>query len=185
MKKMKANTIIFVKFFWAKNAAMALKWDVLVKSGLFDPDFFLEYEEIDLCWRIRLMGYKVVFVPTSVVYHKGGGSRRGRSKELIFHDRKNHISSLIKNYSSVNIVKFCSVYLLLLFAHVFILFSKSKYSQGIGRMRAVLWCLKNLPSIWSKHLQVNYNVRRISDERLISSKIMLKSDFAEFKQLAA
>ena len=53
------------------GGAMVLRRETLNKVGLFDADFFIFSEDVDLCYRIRKRGYKVVYVPHSVIYHKG------------------------------------------------------------------------------------------------------------------
>ncbi|MEM2292822.1 MAG: glycosyltransferase family 2 protein [Candidatus Aenigmatarchaeota archaeon] len=53
------------------GGAMVIRRDALAKSGLFDPKFFVFFEDIDLCYRVRKHGYKVIYVPQSVIYHKG------------------------------------------------------------------------------------------------------------------
>jgi GT2 family glycosyltransferase len=59
-------------------AAALYRSDALRKSGLFDGDFFILYEDVDLSWRIRLQGFTSRLVPSSLVYHKRGISQ-GRS----------------------------------------------------------------------------------------------------------
>ena len=55
--------------FYAKGAAILLKREALEKTGLFDSDIFMYFDAADLCWRIHLSDYKVLFVPNSIVYH--------------------------------------------------------------------------------------------------------------------
>ena len=59
---------------WATGAALMVRRQVYIDCGGLDPEFFAHMEEIDLCWRIRLAGWKIAIVPTAVVYHLGGGS---------------------------------------------------------------------------------------------------------------
>jgi len=65
----------------------------------------LSYEDIDLCWRIRLNGYKVVFVPKSRVYHIGGATTISSSANA-FHIEKNRLSTLLKNMPIENLAKY-------------------------------------------------------------------------------
>ena len=55
---------------YASGAAVLLKTGILRQIGLFDPDFFMYHEDLDLGWRLRLAGYKTLVVPAAVVYHK-------------------------------------------------------------------------------------------------------------------
>ena len=85
---------------YAWGAAMLIKGEVLEKSGGFDPDFFVYYEEVDFCLRVKKLGYKLVFIPDSHVWHKVGSSANNawtayhwnRSKMLLY--RKHAKSSI-------------------------------------------------------------------------------------------
>ena len=82
--------------FWATGAAMFVKANVFKACGGFDTSFFAHQEEIDLCWRMQLAGYKIYVCPQSVVYHVGAGTlpRGGRKVFLNF---RNNLWMLSKN----------------------------------------------------------------------------------------
>jgi GT2 family glycosyltransferase len=61
---------------WVPGAFSIIRPDVLARTGLFDEDFFLYYEEVDLCRRIKALGYKVRYWPDVVVVHLGGESSK-------------------------------------------------------------------------------------------------------------
>lgn len=78
--------------FWASGAAMLIKSEVYFQLKGFDEYFFAHQEEIDLCWRIHLAGYKIFCCPQSVIYHVGGGTLpRGNSKKTFLNFRNNQI----------------------------------------------------------------------------------------------
>jgi GT2 family glycosyltransferase len=60
------------------GGAMVLRTMSLKETGLFDPDFFIFCEDIDLCYKTRKCGYKVVYVPQAVIYHRGQATLKGR-----------------------------------------------------------------------------------------------------------
>lgn len=62
------------KIMWATGACLMMRTDVYSKAGGLDELFFAHMEEIDLCWRVRNLGYDIVCLPQSRVYHYGGGS---------------------------------------------------------------------------------------------------------------
>lgn len=64
---------------YATGACMLVKKDVFEKIGMFDEKYFLYYEDSDLCLRAKKIGYKVVFSPLSVIWHKNAGSSQGGS----------------------------------------------------------------------------------------------------------
>ena len=83
--------------FWASGAAMFIRSSVFHEVKGFDEYFFAHQEEIDLCWRIQLAGYRLSSCPQSVVYHVGGGTLpRGNTKKTYLNFRNNQIM-LAKN----------------------------------------------------------------------------------------
>lgn len=83
--------------FWATGAAMVIRSGVFHQLHGFDEYFFAHQEEIDLCWRTHLAGYKIFCCPQSVVYHVGGGTLpRGNTKKTYLNFRNNQIM-LAKN----------------------------------------------------------------------------------------
>lgn len=78
--------------FWASGAALFIRSSVFHEMKGFDPYFFAHQEEIDLCWRIQLAGYKIYSCPSSVVYHVGGGTlQKGSARKTYLNFRNNHI----------------------------------------------------------------------------------------------
>ena len=82
--------------FWASGAAFCCRADVFRLLGGFDADFFAHMEEIDLCWRMQLAGYKVMVEPHSVVYHLGGGTMPNESPRKLYLNYRNNLSMLFK-----------------------------------------------------------------------------------------
>ena len=83
--------------FWASGAALFIRSDLFKKAGGFDPFFFAHQEEIDLCWRLQLMGYKIFVQPASVVYHVGGGTLPMGNRRKVFLNFRNNLIMLAKN----------------------------------------------------------------------------------------
>lgn len=78
--------------FWASGAALLIRSAAFHEAGGFDPYFFAHQEEIDLCWRLQLMGRQIFCCPAAVVYHVGGGTLpRGNSKKTFLNFRNNQI----------------------------------------------------------------------------------------------
>ncbi len=85
------------RVFWVSGAAMVIRSEVFHEMNGFDNYFFAHQEEIDLCWRMQLAGYKLFACPSSVVYHVGGGTLpRGNSLKTYLNFRNNQIM-LYKN----------------------------------------------------------------------------------------
>lgn len=83
--------------FWASGAALFIRSSVFRSLGGFDPYFFAHQEEIDLCWRIQLAGFRIVACPQAIVWHMGGSTLpKGNAKKTFLNYRNNHIM-LLKN----------------------------------------------------------------------------------------
>lgn len=82
---------------WASGAALFVRTDLYRKAGGLDAAFFAHMEEIDLCWRLRLMGYRVVAVPQGVVYHYGGASLDSSSPRKLYLNYRNNLLMMYKN----------------------------------------------------------------------------------------
>ena len=82
--------------FWVSGAAFCCRADVFRALGGFDGDFFAHMEEIDLCWRMQLAGYRVRIVPRSRVYHLGGGTFQTDSPAKVFYNHRNNLAMLYK-----------------------------------------------------------------------------------------
>lgn len=86
-----------IPIFWATGAALMVRSELYLKAGGLDRDFFAHMEEIDLCWRILLMGYDIVAVPQGVVYHLGGGSLPASNPRKTYLNFRNNLLLLHKN----------------------------------------------------------------------------------------
>lgn len=82
--------------FWVSGAAFCCRADLFHALGGFDADFFAHMEEIDLCWRMQLAGYRVRVVPESRVYHLGGGTLQTDSPSKVFYNHRNNLAMLFK-----------------------------------------------------------------------------------------
>lgn len=88
------------EIFWATGACMFVRASVYHNLQGFDEDYFAHMEEIDLCWRMKNTGHKIFVVPTSVVYHVGGGTLNKVNPRKTFLNFKNNLITLVKNDQS-------------------------------------------------------------------------------------
>lgn len=86
--------------FWVSGAAFCCRAEVFHTLEGFDDDFFAHMEEIDLCWRMQLAGYRVRVVPASRVFHLGGGTLQTDSPSKVFYNHRNNLAMLYKCASS-------------------------------------------------------------------------------------
>ncbi|MBQ7942177.1 MAG: glycosyltransferase family 2 protein [Muribaculaceae bacterium] len=82
---------------WATGAALFVRTDIYLAVGGLDADFFAHMEEIDLCWRIHLAGYRIKAVMHGTVYHLGGGSLPASNPRKTYLNFRNNLLLLHKN----------------------------------------------------------------------------------------
>ena len=82
---------------WATGACLLVRSSVYAHLGGLDDRFFAHMEEIDLCWRMLLEGWKVTVVPESIVYHVGGGTLPASSPFKTFLNFRNNLLMLENN----------------------------------------------------------------------------------------
>lgn len=121
--------------FWATGACMVVRAELYRRFSGLDADFFAHQEEIDLCWRMKLAGYKVYVEPRSVVYHVGGGTLSSDSPRKVYLNFRNNLSMIYKNLSSKSLCGVLPLRLILdgLSAMVFLLQRKPKQFSAVFR----------------------------------------------------
>lgn len=84
---------------YACGCALFIRKEAIEKVGLIAPDFFLIWEEIDWCWRIRKYGYRCLFIPEAKVWHKISRSFKGgnRSPQWQYYYFRNRLLFLKRN----------------------------------------------------------------------------------------
>ncbi len=82
---------------WASGACLVVRTELYRRAGGLDSDFFAHMEEIDLCWRIHLLGYDIRMVPQSRVYHLGGASLPQGNPRKTYLNFRNNLLLLHKN----------------------------------------------------------------------------------------
>ena len=83
--------------FWATGACLFIKADKYWEIGGLDDAFFAHMEEIDMCWRLKNKGYKLICEPKSHVYHVGGGTLDYRNPRKTYLNFRNSLYAIHKN----------------------------------------------------------------------------------------
>lgn len=103
---------------WITGCAFLVKNSVLQEVGLFDPAFFMYYEDVDLSFRIRKHGYQLIYHPLSVIYHIAGVSTKKTVK-----DHEGWVLPLVHYYNIRNRIWILKKYTKPLFAPTVVIFS--------------------------------------------------------------
>ena len=156
------------EIFGAKDAAMLIRASVLRDVGGFDPDFFAYLEDSDLSWRIWLGGWRVLCVPESVVYHRGGATAsRLPSAFVTFHSFKNRTCMLLKNLSTPAAWRILPVHLALNLGLIAMELIRGRGGAARAVASALNWNRRHLRATLRKRRDVQQRIRRVSDRALL------------------
>lgn len=171
-----------VKIFWASGAAMFVKSEVFWKAGGFDASFFAHYEEIDLCWRIKNLGYDIYFEPQSKVYHVGGGTLSNDSPKKTFLNFRNSLAMLYKNLPQSQRTKVILSRLVLdgfIACHMLL---KLRFSHFIAVAKAHFSFYKMIKQLKKSHIGVLETPSEIYDCNIVADYIFSKKrKFSELR----
>ena len=146
-------------------ALVLLRRNAFLKIGGYDPDFFFGYEDIDLSWRFRLAGYKLVIIPNSIIYHKSGVSSRKNGKLKLgfyYFIQRNKLITLLKNHSSKMILLTLPVIFFEIIGRFLYFMFKRKKQYTYETFKALLYILKNIRKILHKRIIVQRNIKKVA-----------------------
>jgi len=126
---------------YLSGAAMVIKRDVFEKIGLMDSDYFLYFEETDLCARMIRAGYDLMYVPDAIVWH--AVSPLSNSKNKVYYMERSRIRFALKNFDSAYVTSFFFIFL---GETLFVIFRDIKnrnFSRTEKRIGAISWNLSN------------------------------------------
>jgi len=149
------------EIFWASGATMLCRTALFKNSGGFDGGFFAHQEEIDLCWRIRNAGYIIKCIPSSKVYHLGGGTLDYSNPKKDFLNFRNNLYLLTKNENFSKLLFIIPAKLILdgLAGIKFLFDNKPKSTLAI--IRAHLSFYIHLPLVIERRNKEHHWIRKI------------------------
>lgn len=133
------------EIFWASGAALFVRAELFKRFKGFDADYFAHMEEIDLCWRFKRAGYKIMYVPESTVFHVGGGSLSKENPHKTYLNFRNNLFMLFKNYESQELIWKLPVRLILEFVAFLQSLLQGKWKQAFAIFRADWHFIISLP----------------------------------------
>lgn len=154
--------------FWASGACLFIKSKAFWNAGGFDTDFFAHMEEIDLCWRIKNQGKRVVYCPGSVVYHWGGATLDYENPQKLFLNFRNSLWTLYKNYTGLCLW--------------FIMFRRIVIDTSAIAKYLVSFSLKNAMAVVKAHLAFYKSLPQTSKKRKALVKKVVTPKHSEMLQ---
>jgi len=149
-----------IEVFWATGAALFVRSSVFHEVNGLDNDFFAHMEEIDFCWRVKNLGYKIMVEPKSVIYHVGGGTLPKNSAKKTYLNFRNNLFLLLKNLPTQKLIPvFLIRFPLDQIAALFFLF-QGNWKDTLAVIRAQLSFLRQFPKIKQKRNRTNQQTYR-------------------------
>jgi hypothetical protein len=158
--------------FYLTGTTMVLKKHLWKKAGRYDERYFLYGEDLDWSWRARMLGYKLKYVPTSIVYHKWQSSRR--IAPVVYLLERNWLCTILKNYSSKTLVSLMPRYLMLKTLKTLWMLLHGERNEKLAIPKAFIWNIAHLRKSLQKREEIQ-SIRKISDSEI--QKKMLKGSY--------
>ncbi len=152
-----------VDLFWTSGVAMAIRRDVLDEAGMLDEDFVLHMEEIDLCWRLHLLGYRMRVRTDAVIYHYGGGTLGRERASKMYYNHRNSVFMLLKNYSLARLLWVLPARFLLDLVLIIKLLLTLDPKRAAVVVGAYLWLIFHPRLIFRKRREVQH-LRKVDDK---------------------
>lgn len=166
--------------FSAKSAASLIRKELLDRIGGFDEDFYMYLEETDLSWRVWLAGYRVVFIPRSVVYHAYGTRKKAKAQYypaylVRYYGCRNYISTLIKNLGLFSLIKILPLHILSWMCLSLMFILKLRLKDAFWIIKANAWNAANIAVLLRKRNFVQKNIRKVRDSQIMAKAMISRS----------
>lgn len=155
-------------------AAALYRRDAFIRAGGFDEDFFCYVEDVDLGFRLRMLGHRCLYIPDSVAYHVGSAATGKRSNFSVYHGHRNLVWAFIKNMPG-------GLFWALLPLHIVLNIVTVIYFAMRGQGKVILLAkkdaIKGIPKMWRKRRLIQStriatlrDIWRLMDKRIIPAR---------------
>lgn len=165
--------------FSTTGAGFLVRGETIKKTGLYSDDFFMAYDESDLCHRVWLAGYTIVYCPKAEVKHMWSATMQViDNPQIWFWNQRNMISSFIYNFQKRYLFSFLmSINLAFIFYSIYRLFSRQRvFSATI--IQAYLWHIFHIGQTL-KRRKIIQKIRKVSDSEIFQ-KAMVNPDLGYY-----
>jgi GT2 family glycosyltransferase len=138
--------------FWASGACMFVRSSVFHQCAGFDESYFAHMEEIDLCWRMKNQGYRVMYEPSSMVFHIGGGTLDKSNWRKTYLNFRNNLELIYKNIEGKYLFRSLFFRMIMDGVAAFKFLFSNGFSHFYAIIRAHLHFYRMLPSIRKKRI---------------------------------
>lgn len=139
-------------------AAALYRTAAFQEVGGFDEDLFCYLEDVDLGFRLRLLGYRCLYVPEAVVHHIGSAITGRRSDFSVYHGHRNLVWVFVKNMPNPLFWRYLPGHILVNILGILFYLARGQFSTIV---RAKYHALKHLPRIVAQRRRIQHG-RRVS-----------------------
>ncbi len=146
------------------GCAMLVKKDIFLQLGGFDSDYFMYIEEWDFGYRLWLAGFKNLYIPTSIVYHKMGDGFKLKIKPLlVYNEEKNRLITIVKDFEWPNVLKGLIISFFYAAFRELSYFKNSEFELLNSILKGQIDFLRELPRTLQKRKMIQSN-RKLRDK---------------------
>lgn len=158
--------------FSTTGAGFLVRSKTIAKTGLYSEDFFMAYDESDLCHRVWLGGYTIVYCPKAEVKHLWAATQDPGKPVVWFWNQRNILSSFIINFSAVSLLWF----LILINISWWFIFCdriiRRKFKLALTLPRAYWWHLTHIKETLERRRYVQKKIRKVSDQEIFQKTLL-------------
>lgn len=147
------------------SACLAITKQVWSELEGYDESYFMYVEDVDLCWRAKLLGYDTYYASNSVISHVWRESTKD-PQYILAHVFRNNFTTILKNYSFLTLILILPVYLVMKGLELVYFLSRSK-KLFASMLSGMLWNIRSLSKIFTKR-------RKIQSSRKVRDRVVIK-----------
>jgi GT2 family glycosyltransferase len=180
--------------FYVSGCSTLFRKDLFEKVGRYDEKYFLYKDDLDFCWRVRLLDYRVVTDLNSRIHHVSGVVAGGKTvldakgryhttpRKRYFGER-NTLRTLLKNYSAPTLFWVLPIYFGIIFAEVVIFLFMGGSRVSLAYLQAIVWNIENFPDTLAcrKYIQ---KLRKVPDGEIMKNMVKGSAKYLSFKKIS-
>jgi GT2 family glycosyltransferase len=160
--------------FWTTGACMFVRSKLFREVGGFDADFWAHMEEIDLCWRLKNRGFRIVYTPESTVFHVGGGTLSYDNPQKLYLNFRNNLWLLYKNLPANQLFYILTVRMILDTVAAIKLLAEFNLNGIKSVLKAHYHFYKSIPTLQRKRKQAQKNGHFIQPAEKLPKSIIFQ-----------
>ena len=164
---------------YVSSCAMLVSRECLQRTGVPDERFASHHEDLDLCWRARLAGFRVLMTPLARARHMAasthGKRRDDRSRSSRYYGERAALAAMLKNYGLLSLLVLLPLYIVLGLSRLVGLALTRRFDDAWDMLTAWGWNVVHLPGTVRRRVRAQ-SVRAVKDSSI--RRFMESSSFS-------